>query len=71
MVRRCLSREPFLRSHVDPAPGGSWLDSEKETYVNKNQIKGAATNAAGKVQEKAGQVTGNAQQQDKGLVKQV
>jgi uncharacterized protein YjbJ (UPF0337 family) len=39
--------------------------------LNNDQIKGAVKDAAGKVQETAGQVTGNVDQQDKGVVKQV
>jgi uncharacterized protein YjbJ (UPF0337 family) len=39
--------------------------------MNKDQVKGAVKDAAGKVQEKAGEVAGNPDQQDKGVVKQV
>ena len=39
--------------------------------MNKDQVKGVAKNIAGKVQEKAGQVTGSKEQQIKGLSKQV
>lgn len=39
--------------------------------MNKTQIKGVAKDAAGKVQEAAGQLTGNREQQAKGLGKQV
>ncbi len=38
--------------------------------MNKDQVKGAVKDAAGKVQERAGQVTGNDTQRAKGLVKQ-
>jgi uncharacterized protein YjbJ (UPF0337 family) len=38
--------------------------------MNKDQVKGAAKDVAGKVQEKAGQVTGNDSQRAKGLAKQ-
>lgn len=38
--------------------------------MNKDQVKGAIKDAAGKVQETAGEVTGNVEQQDKGVVKQ-
>jgi uncharacterized protein YjbJ (UPF0337 family) len=39
--------------------------------MNKDQVKGAAKDAAGKVQEKAGQLVGSESQQAKGLGKQV
>jgi len=39
--------------------------------MNKNQIEGAAKNAAGKVQQKIGEVIGNPTQQAKGMAKQV
>ena len=39
--------------------------------MNSNQIKGAAKDVAGKVQEKVGEATGSATQQVKGLAKQV
>ena len=39
--------------------------------MNKNQVKGAAKDVAGKIQETAGQVTGNTSQQAKGVAKQV
>ena len=39
--------------------------------MNKDQVKGAAKDAAGKMQEKAGEAVGSDKQQAKGLVKQV
>ena len=39
--------------------------------MNKDQVKGAIKDAAGKVQEKAGQLVGSEEQQIKGLGKQV
>jgi uncharacterized protein YjbJ (UPF0337 family) len=39
--------------------------------MNKDQVKGAVKDAAGKVQEKTGEVIGSAEQQAKGLAKQV
>jgi uncharacterized protein YjbJ (UPF0337 family) len=38
--------------------------------MNKDQVKGAAKDAAGKVQRKAGEVIGSEEQQAKGLAKQ-
>ena len=38
--------------------------------MNKNQIKGAAKDVAGKVQEEAGKLVGSKEQQVKGLNKQ-
>jgi uncharacterized protein YjbJ (UPF0337 family) len=42
----------------------------KGNSMNKDQVKGAAKDVAGKVQETAGQATGNGSQQAKGLAKQ-
>jgi len=39
--------------------------------VNKDQIKGAAKDVAGKIQEEAGKLTGSKEQQIKGLSRQV
>ncbi len=39
--------------------------------MNKNQVKGAAKDVAGKVQEEAGKLVGSKQQQVKGLSKQI
>ena len=39
--------------------------------MNRDQVKGAAKNVTGKVQEKIGQLTGNKTQQAKGAAKQV
>jgi uncharacterized protein YjbJ (UPF0337 family) len=39
--------------------------------VNKDQVKGTAKDIAGKVQRKAGKLTGSKSQQAKGLGKQV
>jgi uncharacterized protein YjbJ (UPF0337 family) len=39
--------------------------------MNKDQVKGVIKEAAGKVQEKTGEVTGSATQKAKGLAKEV
>jgi len=39
--------------------------------VNRNQVKGDIKDAAGKVQQKFGQLTGNRTQQAKGAAKQL
>lgn len=39
--------------------------------MNKNQVKGAAKQVVGKVQEQAGKLVGSKKQQIKGLAKQV
>lgn len=39
--------------------------------MNRNQVKGAVKDVAGKVQQKTGQMTGSASQQAKGAAKQV
>lgn len=39
--------------------------------MNKDQVKGAVKDAAGKVQQKAGELVGSTSQQAKGLAKQV
>ena len=38
--------------------------------MNRDQVKGAVKDVAGKVQQKTGEVTGNDSQQAKGLAKQ-
>lgn len=39
--------------------------------MNKDQVKGAVKNIAGKVQEEAGKLAGNKEQQVKGLNRQI
>ena len=39
--------------------------------MNKDQVKGVVKDAAGKVQSKTGEMTGNTTQQVKGMAKQV
>lgn len=39
--------------------------------MNKDQVKGAAKDVAGKVQQEAGKLVGNERMQAKGLAKQV
>jgi uncharacterized protein YjbJ (UPF0337 family) len=39
--------------------------------MNKNQLKGAAKDVAGKVQEEVGKLVGSNEQQAKGLSKQI
>jgi len=39
--------------------------------MNTNQVKGTAKSVTGKVQQKAGEITGNKTQQVKGAAKQV
>ena len=39
--------------------------------MNRDQVKGSAKDIAGKIQQKAGEVTGSASQQVKGVAKQV
>jgi uncharacterized protein YjbJ (UPF0337 family) len=43
----------------------------EEHTMNRDQIKGAAKNVAGKVQQKVGALTGNRTQQVRGISKQV
>jgi uncharacterized protein YjbJ (UPF0337 family) len=39
--------------------------------MNRDQVKGSVKDAAGKIQRKAGEITGSAKQQIKGAAKQV
>ncbi len=39
--------------------------------MNRDQVRGAVKNVAGKIQQKVGEVTGNKTQQVKGAVKQI
>lgn len=43
----------------------------EEHTMNRDQVKGAAKDVAGKVQQKVGELTGNKTQQAKGAAKQV
>jgi uncharacterized protein YjbJ (UPF0337 family) len=43
----------------------------KERVMNTNQVKGAAKDAAGKVQRKAGEIVDSPKHQAKGAAKQV
>jgi uncharacterized protein YjbJ (UPF0337 family) len=45
----------------------SILFTNMELKVNKDQVKGAAKDLAGKIQEEAGKLIGNKEQQIKGL----
>src|SRR5882724_2012138 len=47
-----------------------WAFIEEHT-MNRNQMKGAVKDVAGKVQRKVGELTGNKTQQAKGAAKQV
>lgn len=47
------------------------LLNQKEEAMNKEQVKGAVNEAAGKVQRQVGKVTGSAEQERKGAVRQV
>ena len=54
-----------------------WLATEasafifQESIMNKNQVNGTVKDLTGKVQEEAGKLVGNKEQQAKGLLKQV
>lgn len=43
----------------------------KELNMNKDQVKGAAKDIGGKIQEEAGKLVGNKEQQAKGVKNQV
>jgi uncharacterized protein YjbJ (UPF0337 family) len=42
----------------------------KDFIMNKDQVKGAVKDAAGKVQSKTGEIIGSPEQQGKGMAKQ-
>jgi uncharacterized protein YjbJ (UPF0337 family) len=46
------------------------VNNHQEIIMNKDQVKGAAKDAAGKVQEKAGELVGSSKHEAKGLAKQ-
>jgi uncharacterized protein YjbJ (UPF0337 family) len=48
-----------------------WRLQQEQSNMNKDQVKGAAKDVAGKVQEKAGKLVGSKEQQVKGLSKQI
>ncbi|MGZ5227252.1 MAG: CsbD family protein, partial [Burkholderiales bacterium] len=62
------SRSPSgARPAANPLTG---FISNTEIFMNKDQVKGKAKDIAGKVQEKAGELTGSDKQQIKGLKNQ-
>ena len=63
--RRAIGFGGGIRNH---SAGGM---VREENYMNRNQVKGAAKDVAGKAQETLGKATGSANQQAKGLAKQV
>jgi len=53
---------------ADPGSPGRCDNSTSEEYiVNKDQVKGAAKDIAGKIQEEAGKLIGSKEQEAKGL----
>jgi uncharacterized protein YjbJ (UPF0337 family) len=46
-------------------------EAAKDADMNKDQVKGAIKDAAGKVQQKAGELIDSPEQQAKGIAKQV
>jgi len=44
---------------------------QEQSNMNKDQVKGAAKDVVGKIQEEAGKVVGSKEQQIKGLSKQI
>jgi uncharacterized protein YjbJ (UPF0337 family) len=54
---------------IGPAASGNAMT--RRNRMNKDQVKGSIKDAAGKVQEKVGQSTGDRDQESKGLGKQV
>jgi uncharacterized protein YjbJ (UPF0337 family) len=44
---------------------------QEQSNMNKDQVKGAAKDVVGKIQEEAGKVVGSKEQQIKGLAKQI
>jgi uncharacterized protein YjbJ (UPF0337 family) len=50
---------------------GYCFDHSKGKAMNKDQVKGAAKDTAGKAQEQFGKATGNAEQEAKGDARQV
>ena len=50
---------------------GGQFRPTSEVFMNRNQVKGAAKDVAGKVQRKVGEATGSTRQQVKGTAKQV
>jgi len=44
---------------------------QEQSNMNKDQVKGAVKDVAGKIQQEAGKLTGSKKQQIKGLSKQI
>jgi len=58
-------------ANVVPGCALQRLSTLAEFSMNRDQAKGTAKDAAGKIQRKAGELTGNRSQQVKGAVRQV
>ncbi|WP_349291381.1 CsbD family protein [Caenimonas sedimenti] len=63
-----VGHDPDAGPRTPPAASAHTHESQK---MNKDQAQGIAKDIAGKVQETAGQVTGNREQEAKGILKQV
>jgi uncharacterized protein YjbJ (UPF0337 family) len=55
----------------EPIPAQHQWYLSKELIMNSNQVKGAAKDIGGKIQEEAGKLTGSTETQAKGLKNQV
>ena len=60
----------MVRSEAEPIPVRRTCIVE-ELIMNKDQVKGAAKDIGGKIQEEAGRLVGNKEQEAKGLKHQV
>lgn len=71
-ARRCMALATGIRQ---PAKGAQFASeqyrSDRSKAMNKDQVKGPVKEAAGKVQEKTGEVVGSKTQQAKGMAKEV
>jgi len=60
-----------MLGHIDKATVvNRYLQTNRGFVMNRDQVKGSIKDATGKVQEKAGKLTGSTGQQVKGLAKQ-
>jgi uncharacterized protein YjbJ (UPF0337 family) len=56
---------------IDSSTAARFVNLNKGFVMNKDQVNGTVKDAAGKVQQKTGEVIGSTEQQAKGLAKQV
>ena len=69
--RRHAESIAFRAESLNGSLATQFAQLPRKTIMNKNQVKGTVKDIAGKVQEEAGKLVGNKEQEAKGIHKQV